>query len=92
MGRHSIDYMPDTDSSIAPPGDPIDPGAPGAPDAPNGPAVPGDPSFPGTEPAPDPGPGPEITPSEPAPYAPEEVGDGSIPNGGVWRAAGDEVL
>ena len=114
MGRHSIDYHPEQgdspapssehalpDSSIAPPGGPIDPAAPGAPDAPNGPSVPDNPSFPDPGPsAPDPGPSapqpepgsPEITPSEPPPFAPDEAGDGAVPVGGSWHAAGDEVL
>jgi hypothetical protein len=59
MGRHSMNYQPETnqgpamdfrpDASVAPPGDPIQPGVPGAPGAPSpdGPStVPGDPAQP----------------------------------------------
>lgn len=96
-GEHSVF----ADASIAPPGGPIDPGTPGAPDVPGAPEYPGGPSFPGAPtpdaPSPDPGtpqpePGsPEITPSEPPPFAPDEAGDGVIPVGGTWHAAGEAL-
>lgn len=79
MGRHSMDYQPDTgeatspDSSIAPPGGPIDPGGPGAPDAP-GPEA------------------PSTVPVEPPPVAPDEPDDGSVPASGTWHAAGSDAF
>ena len=79
MGRHSMNYHPDTgevaapDSSIAPPGGPIDPGVPGAPDAP-GPEA------------------PSTVPVEPPPLAPEQPDDGSSPAPGSWHPAGSDVL
>lgn len=79
MGRHSIGAP---GASIAPPDGPIDPGVPGAPDAPSTPEAP----------IPEPG-SPEITPSEPPPFAPDEVSDGAaIPPDSTWRAAGEPVL
>lgn len=82
------------DGSIAPPGDPLDPGAPPSyPETPGQPGSPGSPQTPAPEPgAPEPDPStPDITPSEPAPYAPDESGDGAVPNGGSWRV-GEEVF
>ena len=82
------------DGSIAPPGDPLDPGAPPSyPETPGQPGSPGDPQTPAPEPGvPEPDPSsPDITPSEPTPYAPDESGDGAVPNGGPWRV-GEEVF
>lgn len=80
MGRHSMDYRPDSSEvaapeySIAPPGGPIDPGVPGAPDAPGGPEA------------------PSTVPVEPPPLAPEEPGDGSGPAHGGWQVGGPEFI
>lgn len=80
MGRHSMDYRPESgdagvpESSIAPPGGPIDPGVPGAPDAPG-------PEAPST-----------VPPVEPPPLAPEDPDDGSVPVHEGWHAAGSDVL
>ena len=81
MGRHSIDYHPETgeltpaapETSIAPPGGPIDPGVPGAPDAP-GPEA------------------PSTVPVEPPPLAPEEFGDGSVTVPEGWQVGGPEFI
>lgn len=82
MGRHSMDYRPESDTtspqySIAPPGGPIDPGVPGAPDAPGAPG----PEAPST-----------VPPVEPPPFAPEEVGDGSVPTPSGWQDGGPDFL
>lgn len=94
MGRHSIDYQPESGdittpssepwtpaASIAPPGGPVDPGVPGAPDAPSGPDAPDAPDAPST-----------VPPTEPPPLAPEQPDDGSMPTPGHWHAAGEQVL
>lgn len=81
MGRHSMDYQPETgrtgevavpDSSIAPPGEPIDPGVPGAPEAPGREA-------------------PSTAPVEPPPVAPEQPDDVSLVARAGWRAMGSHL-